>query len=278
MQETRSLKEEHESRMKTVHSADGTVIAYDQFGDQGPPVILVAGAFNTRATTDGLARTLQNDCIALNLDRRGRGESGDTAPYSVDREIEDLDAVIGAAGTDVLVFGYSSGALLALRAAAARSHIAGLVLYEPPYRTSDMPPMIPPDLVAQLDDLIAEGRRGDAVELYQTKAIGMPAEVVAQMRNAPFRPALEALAHTLAYEARLVGDLSLPEELLKSVTVPTRVIAGENTSPFMLAAARSLAEALPAARFVTLPGQSHDIDPGATAPVVVELANEVGGK
>jgi pimeloyl-ACP methyl ester carboxylesterase len=263
--------------MKTVQSADGTVIAYDQFGDNGPPVILVAGAFNTRATTDDLARTLQHDCIALNFDRRGRGDSGDTAPYSVDREIEDLDAVIGAAGADVLVFGYSSGALLALRAAATRPHIAGLVLYEPPYRTSHVPPMIPSDLVAQLDELIAEGRRGDAVELYQTKAIGMPTEVVAQMRNAPFRPALEALAHTLAYEARLVGDLSLPEGLLRSVTVPTRVIAGENTSPFMLAAARSLAEALPAARFVTLPGQSHDIDPSATAPVVVELVNEVGG-
>src|SRR5215469_16882733 len=130
--------------MKTVHSADGTVIAYDQFGDQGPPVILVAGAFNTRATTDGLARTLQDDCIALNLDRRGRGESGDTAPYSVDREIEDLDALIRAAGAAVLVFGYSSGALLALRAAAARSHIAGLVLYEPPYRPSDAPPMTLP--------------------------------------------------------------------------------------------------------------------------------------
>jgi hypothetical protein len=139
----------------------------------------------------------------LNYDRRGRGDSGDTAPYAVDREI-------AAAGGSAAVFGYSSGATLALKAAAHGLPVTKLVLYEPPFRTDDSHPGPPADLARRLAGLVAAGRRGDAVELYQIKAVGLPADVVAELRHAPFRPGLEAIAHTLAYDAAIIGDLSLP--------------------------------------------------------------------
>jgi pimeloyl-ACP methyl ester carboxylesterase len=253
--------------MNSAVSADGTTIAFDQFGD-GPPVIMTAGAFNTRATTEPLARALQERFTVLNYDRRGRGDSGDTAPYSVDREIEDLGALITAAGGSASVFGYSSGATLALKAAASGVPITHLVLYEPPFNTDDTYPPLPPGFARELADLVSAGRRGDAVELYQTQAVGMPREVVAQMRHGPFRPGLEALAHTLAYDAAIIGDRSLPVSLLASVKTPTLVITGEQSPPFLRNAAQAAASALPEGRLAALPGQSHDINPGATATVI----------
>src|SRR6266545_2721203 len=231
------------SPMNTVISADGTAIAFDRFGD-GPPVIMTVGAFNTRSTTEPLATALQEHLTVLNYDRRGRGDSGDTAPYAVDREIEDIAALIGGAGGSASVFGYSSGATLALQAAASGLPITNLVLYEPPFRTDDSHPGLPADFAGQLAGLVAAGRRGDAVELYQTKAVGIPPDVVSQLRHAPFRPGLEAIAHTLAYDATIIGDLSLPAGLLATVTTPALVISGEQSPPFLRAAARAAATAL----------------------------------
>jgi pimeloyl-ACP methyl ester carboxylesterase len=256
--------------MDTAVSADGTTIAYDRFG-AGPPVIMAAGAFNTRSTTEPLARALQKHFTVLNYDRRGRGDSGDTAPYAVDREIEDLGALIAAAGGAASVFGYSSGANLALKAAVSGLAITKLVLYEPPFNADDSYPALPADLADQLAKLVSAGRRGDAVELYQTKAVGIPEDVVAQMRHAPFRPGLEAIAPTLAYDAAIVGDRSLPTELIASVTIPTLVICGEQSPPFLRAAAQAVANALPNGRLDTLAGQGHDISPEATAPVMTEF-------
>jgi pimeloyl-ACP methyl ester carboxylesterase len=253
--------------MNTVVSADGTVIAFDRFGE-GPPVIMAAGAFNTRATTEPLARALQEQFSVLNYDRRGRGDSGDTAPYAVDREVEDLGALITAAGGSAAVFGYSSGAILVLKAAAAGLPITHLVLYEPPFRPDDNYPPPPADLAEQVAKLVAAGRRGDAVELYQTKAIGIPEDVVVQMRHAPFRPGLEAIAHTLAYDAKITGDMSLPAGLLAAVLTPTLVICGEHSPPILRAAARAVARTLPSGRLCSLAGQTHDISPEATAPVI----------
>jgi pimeloyl-ACP methyl ester carboxylesterase len=130
---------------------------------------------------------------------------------------------------------------------------------------------LPADLAGQLAGLVSAGRRGEAVELYQTKAVGIPAEVVEQMRHAPFRPGLEAIAHTLAYDAMICGDLSLPAGLTASVGTPALVISGEQSSPVLRAAARAVAEALPDGRLCSLPGQSHDISPEATAPVMAEF-------
>jgi pimeloyl-ACP methyl ester carboxylesterase len=256
--------------LKTVTSADGTAIAVDQLG-AGPPVIMVVGAFNTRSTTAPLAAALQDRFTVLNSDRRGRGDSADTAPYAVEREIEDLDALIAEAGGSAAVFGYSSGANLALKAAAEGLAITKLALYEPPFVVDESHPRPPADLSARLAELIAAGRRGDAVELYQTEAVGMPEEVVARMRNAPFRAGLEAIAHTLVYDAAIIGDLTLPTELLASIRTPTLVIDGENSVPVMRAAAGAVAEGLPNGRRSTLPGQTHDINPEATAPVLADF-------
>ena len=261
--------------MNTVMSADGTVIAFDRFGG-GPPVIMAVGAFNTRSATEPLAKALAPRFTVLNYDRRGRGDSGDTAPYAVDREIEDLGALIAAAGGSAAVFGYSSGATLALKAAASGLRVTRLALYEPPFRTNDRDPGLPAGFAGQLAELAAAGRRGDAVELYQTRAVGIPEDVVAQLRHAPFRPGLEAIAHTLAYDAAIIGDLSMPPELV-SLTMPALVISGDQSPPFLRSAAQAAAAALPAGRLASLPGQTHDIDPEATARVMAEfLTSEEG--
>ena len=249
--------------MKTVTSKDGTTIAFDQSG-KGPTLILVVGAFNDRATGAPLARFLDQHFTVFNYDRRGRGESSDTAPYAIEREIEDLDALIAQAGGSACVFGYSSGATLALRAAAYGLDISQLALYEPPPTGAKAGELAP-----QLTELISAGRRGDAVELFQTDAIGIPAAVVAQMRHAPFRPALEKMAQTLVYESMIL--MSLPTELLASIQVPTLVIDGEESPEVMRHAAQSLAEALPDGRYRTLKGQGHDIVPAVVAPVLEEF-------
>ena len=246
--------------MGTVTSKDGTRIAFDSSG-QGPAIILVVGAFNDRATGAPLARFLEQHFTVFNYDRRGRGESGDAAPYAIEREIEDLDALIAQAGGSACVFGYSSGATLALRAAAHGLAISQLALYDPPPTGTKAGHLAP-----QLAELIAAGRRGDAVELFQTEAVGIPTAVVAQMRNAPFRPALEKMAHTLVYESTILQ--ALPTGLIASVRVPTLVIDGEKSPEVMRHAAQSLAQALPNGRYRTLEGQTHDIVPAVVAPVL----------
>ena len=238
--------------METVASADGTTIAYDRHGD-GPPLVTAAGAFCARLTTDPLARALAERLTVLNYDRRGRGDSGDTAPYAVEREIDDLAALIGAAGGSAAVFGHSSGATLALKAAASGLPITHLVLYEPPFNPDGSFPRLPAGLAGELAGLVADGRRGEAVEL----------------RHAPFRPGLEAIAHTLAYDAAIIGDRSLPAAMLATITIPALVITGEQSPPFLIGAARATAAALPAGQLAVLPGQTHDINPEATAPAII---------
>jgi pimeloyl-ACP methyl ester carboxylesterase len=256
--------------MRTAISADGTQIAFDQTG-QGPPVILIVGAFNDRSTGAPLAKALESQLMVLNYDRRGRGASGDTQPYAVEREVEDLDALIREAGGAAAVFGYSSGARLALEAAARGLEVTKLALYEAPFIVGDEVPRPPKDVAVQLAKLVAAGRRGEAVELFQTKLVGIPEQVVAQLRRAPFRPALEAIAHTLVYDASIVGDLELPTALLRSIKAPTLVVYGGESPAFMGNAANALAKAVPDGHVRRLDGQSHDIDPAALAPVLLEF-------
>lgn len=258
--------------MKTVTAADGTTIAFDLLGD-GPPLIMVGAAFNARSGTEPLALALQDRFAILNYDRRGRGDSGDTPPYAVEREIDDLAALIAEAGGSSAVFGYSSGANLALKAASNGLAITKLALYEPPFAVNSHP-KLPADLPQQLIELIRSGRRGDAVELYQTKAIGIPEDIVAQMRHASFRPALEAIAHTLVYDAEVVGDLTLPAERFALIATPTLVIAGENSPPLLRDAARALADTLPNGRLCVLAGQTHDIAPKVTAAALNEFLSD----
>jgi pimeloyl-ACP methyl ester carboxylesterase len=253
-----------------VRSKDGTAIAFDRVGE-GPPIILVVGAFNDRATGAPLAAALQDRFTVIAYDRRGRGDSGDAQPYAVEREVEDLEALVEEAGGSASVFGYSSGAVLSLIAAARGLAIPKLALYEPPVTANGGRGRLQEDLAARLTALVEADQRGDAVALFQTEGVGLPADVVAQLRQAPFWPALEAMAHTLVYETKILGDGALPTEVAASVAAPTLVIAGGESFPFMRETAAALAEVIPDGRAHILKGQTHDIVPEALGPVLEEF-------
>src|SRR5262245_29769053 len=197
-------------------------IAFDQTGE-GSPIILVLGAFNTRETGAPLAAALAGRHTVINYDRRGRGGSGDSAPYAVEREIEDIDTLVQRAGGSAALFGFSSGAALALAAAAHGLAVTRLALFDLPLTVGA--PASPVEHAAALDALVRAGRRGDAVEYFQRRMVGLPEPVVAQLRHAPFRPALEAMAHTLVYDATIVGDGQLRVDQVRAVRAPLLAIA-----------------------------------------------------
>ncbi|HEX7246490.1 MAG TPA: alpha/beta hydrolase [Actinomycetota bacterium] len=255
--------------METVRSQDGTSIAFDRLGD-GPPVVLVGGGSVDRASNAPLADLLAASFTVFNYDRRGRGDSGDSAPYAVQREIEDIDAVIGAAGGSAFLYGTSSGAALALEAAAAGLDITKLALWEPPY-IPEGTPRPPADTARTFTELVDAGRRGDAVEHFMSKVVGLPDEFVAQARNAPFWAEQEALAHTLAYDATIMSDYSLPVDKASSVKVPTIVMAGTASFPWMSETARALADILPDGELRLLDGQTHDVSPDVMATALTEF-------
>lgn len=246
-------------------------IAFDRIGE-GPPVILVLGAFNTRATGAPLAQALAANHTVINYDRRGRGASGDSAPYAVEREIEDLDGLVQRAGGAAAVFGFSSGAALALAAAAHGLAITRLALFDLPLMLA--PPANPVDHAAALDALVRAGRRGDAVEYFQRRMVGLPEPVIAQLRHAPFRTELEAMAHTLVYDATIVGDGRLPIEQARKVRAPTLAIAAGNAPPFMRETAEALARAVPDGRALVLEGATHDLVPDLLAPPLLRFYAE----
>jgi pimeloyl-ACP methyl ester carboxylesterase len=256
--------------MDTITSKDGTSIAFDRLGD-GPPVILVCGGSVDRMSNAPLAPLLAQRFTVFNYDRRGRGDSGDTAPYAVEREVEDIDAVVSAAGGSAFLYGTSSGAALALEAARQLpTRITKLALWEPPF-IPEGHRRPPADTAKTFTDLVAAGRRGDAVEFFMAKVVGLPAEFVAQARSAPWWPAQEAIAHTLAYDATIMGDYALPAERAAALTTPTIVIAGGASFPFMRITAQALADILPNAQARTLEDQRHDVAPEAIAPVLIEF-------
>jgi pimeloyl-ACP methyl ester carboxylesterase len=259
--------------MERVTSRDGTVITFDRLGN-GPAVVLISGGSVDKQSNAPLAQMLAPFFSVYNYDRRGRGESGDTPPYAVEREIEDLDAVIGAvvgmAGGQVFVYGSSSGAALALEAARSGLAIAKLGLWEPPYSPDENSPRPPADSAAVFTRLTSEGRRGDAVEYFMSKVVGLPPEFVAQARSAPWWAAQEALAHTLAYDATIMGDYLLPADRLRTVTTPALVMAGGASWDWMRNTAKKLAEILPNGEYLELPGQSHDVSAEVLAPALTE--------
>ncbi|HLJ79850.1 MAG TPA: alpha/beta hydrolase [Ktedonobacterales bacterium] len=252
--------------MRTVTSKDGTRIAFDQLGE-GPALILVTGASATRRDAASLASALAPDFTVFAFDRRARGGSGDTAPYAVEREIEDIEALIDEAGGSAFVFGHSSGAVLALEAARLLpTKIAKLALYEPPFIIDDSRAHMPEGFPSHLNELIASGRRGDAVESFMA-LVGTPPEMVAGMRQSPWWPQLEANAQSLVYDATIMADTEQgdPAALRKwaSVTVPTLVMDGTvifgraEAHAFMRHGAEELANVLPNAQRRILEGQDH---------------------
>ena len=263
--------------MKTARSRDGTSIMFDQSG-AGPAVILVNGALADRSAGGPLAALLAPHYSVFAYDRRGRGGSGDTAPYAVEREVEDLAAVLATAGGEAFVFGHSSGAVLALEAARTLA-FKKLALYEPPFMVDDSRTLPPADYTARLSALVAAGRRGDAVEFFMTRAVDVPAEMVAQMRNSPqWWSTMEALAHTLPYDGAVMGDTlhgsPLPLQRWASVTVPTLVMDGGASPDWARNAVQALVDVLPHAQRRTLPGQTHGVTPEALAPVLEEFFHE----
>src|SRR5258708_6948753 len=196
--------------MKTVTSKDGTTIAYDQVGN-GPAVILVDGALCYRASgpSGPLAALLAPRFTVLTYDRRGRGDSTDTPPYAVEREIEDLEALLNAAGGSAFVYGISSGAALALEAANQGLAIKKLALYEAPFIVDDSLPPRPDNYLAHMDELIAANRRGDAVKLFM-KTVGVPGIFITMMRFMPAWSKLTAVAHTLPYDFRIMRKTGPP--------------------------------------------------------------------
>jgi pimeloyl-ACP methyl ester carboxylesterase len=265
--------------MRTVMSHDGTSIAFDKAG-QGPALVLVAPAFGTRTDAASLAAALAPYFTVITYDRRGRGDSGDTAPYAVKREIEDLEALLNAVGGSAFVFGHSSGAVLALDAAEILpTKIAKLALYEPPFIIDDSRPPMPEDFASHLSELITAGRPGDAVEYWQTQ-LGIPAEAIAQMRQSPMWAGLEAVAPTLPYDATIMRDTQRgdpsPLKTWASVTVPTLVIDGttmmgrEDLHTFMRHGADELASILRHAQRRTLEGQDHGPAAEALVPALSE--------
>jgi pimeloyl-ACP methyl ester carboxylesterase len=260
--------------MDKVTSRDGTKIAFDRLGD-GPPVILVCGAMCDRALMRPTAEELAKHFTVFNYDRRGRGDSGDTAPYAVEREIEDIGALVAEAGGTASVYGHSSGAGLVLRAAAHGLPVTKLALHDPPYTPVDEKARrTSREYGGTLKAILSEDRRGDAVELFMT-LVGMPKEMIEGIRRTPGWAELEAMAPTLAYDSEVMGDVgrdgTIPIDQASGVTAPALVLTGGADYPWMTDVGRRLADALPNGRHRVLEGQEHSVPPEVLVPVLEEF-------
>lgn len=264
--------------MGTVISRDGTEIAFERSGS-GPALILVDGALCHRAfgPSRGMAKQLSEHFTVYIYDRRGRGESSDTGPYASAREVEDIEALAKEAGGTVFLCGFSSGAVLALEAAAALPSVARVALYEAPFVVDDTGTPVPPDFAEQLRGQVASGHRGAAVDAFM-KLVGTPAVFRVVMRATPVWPKLKAVAHTLPYDITTlnVHQSGQPIEAGRwvSVTAPALVMDGGKSPQWMRNTTRELAAAVPGARYRTLEGQTHMVKPGALVPVVTAFFTE----
>jgi pimeloyl-ACP methyl ester carboxylesterase len=243
--------------MEKVQSKDGTTIAFDQLGE-GHPVILVAGASCDRSVDAAIAGELAQRFTVLNYDRRGRGDSGDTPPYAVDREIEDISVLLDAAGGSATVVGLSSGAALAAEAAATGLPIEALVMWEPPFSVDEQGRRLSRAYAEELTRLLAADRRGDALALFMRR-VGLPEEMISGARQSPYWRIGESLAPTLAYDAAVMGDGTIPADRYGGIETPTLVLAGSASPEWMRQAAADAAAAIPGARHEVLDGQDHNV-------------------
>jgi pimeloyl-ACP methyl ester carboxylesterase len=258
--------------VKSVTSADGTVIAYEQQGT-GPALIIVDGAMSTRSGKASLRAMLAAQLTVFGYDRRGRGDSGDTLPYAVDREIEDIQALIEVAGGTATLYGHSSGAALALDAALQLGDsVSKVAMYEAPYNDDPAARQAWRGYLRQLTEALAAGRHGDAVALFMAY-VGTPAEQIDGMRQEDFWPALAALGPTLAYDhtAILGEEAAVPADRAARLPAPALVMYGTASFPFMAETARTLQQAIPHAELRVLEGQDHNVSPSALAPVLLDF-------
>lgn len=262
-------------QLNKVISNDRTEIAYDKAG-RGTALILIDGAMSTRHSND---KQVLVDLLAPHLtvyiyDRRGRGDSGDVQPYAVEREIEDIAALIDESGGDAYLYGHSSGAALAMDATVALDRVKKLAMYEAPYNDDPAAKQRWKNYIEQLTSALAEDRRGDAIALFM-QLVGVPNERIAAMRNAPgpMWSGMEAVAPTLAYDhtAILGPEAAVPIEQASKVRVPTIVMSGSASFPFMQETAQALSRAMPQGRFVSVAGQTHEVSMQVLAPILIEF-------
>ena len=266
----------HTSTTSFRTSADGTEIAYDVTG-AGPALVLVDGAmcFRGLGPSRGLTAALADRFTVYAYDRRGRGESGaGSSPYDVQREVEDLVAIIEAAGGSVHVSGVSSGAALALEAARQGAAVDRLAVYEAPFILDDTHPANDVRLPERVQEMVDNGQRADAVRTF-LRTVGAPAPFVALMRFMPAWKQMTAIAHTLPYDLSMVVPWQqghpLPDGYYDDVAAETLVLAGGKSPAYMRNAQAAIATAVPRARLVTLPGQTHMVKPKVVSPVLAEF-------
>ncbi|MBJ6640497.1 alpha/beta hydrolase [Streptomyces sp. DHE7-1] len=254
---------------KKTTSRDGTSLAYQVIG-RGPAVILVSGAMSTGGTVAPLAHRLADHCTAVVYDRRGRGESGDTAPYAVEREVEDLAALIDAVGGSAGLFGVSSGGALVLEAAASGLPVPQAAVYEVPFADFLDGGAGKRAYTERLRAALSDGRRGDAVELF-LRLTGLGEETIRSARESPMWAGMESVAPSLAYDDAVLGDGLLPRERLAAVSAPVLSVAGGASPGWMREAAEAVAGAVPRGTHLTLEGQTHAVEPEVLAPVLAEF-------
>jgi pimeloyl-ACP methyl ester carboxylesterase len=263
--------------MKKILSKDGTSIAIDRTG-RGPALVFVDGAMCYRGSgpSQSMAAALAEHFTVFTYDRRGRGDSSDSSAYDVQREIDDLEAVIREAGGQAFVFGVSSGAALALEAASRGVAMTRLALYEAPFIVDDSRSPLPDDFMPRLKSALAAGRPGDAVKMFM-RFVGVPGVFITLMRLMPAWPKLTAIAHTLPYDLAIVGPYQQGRPLRPThwagATVPTLVMDGGKSPAWMRNATRALAGIVPNATYRTLEGQTHMVKPRALAPPLIEFFN-----
>jgi pimeloyl-ACP methyl ester carboxylesterase len=263
---TRSLKASYER----VTSADGATIAYERRGS-GPALILVGGALNDRQSPIAgipLAELLADDFTVYAYDRRGRGDSDDKLPYGVDRELEDLAALIAEAGTPACLFGHSSGGALALEAAIAGLPVSRLAIYEPPYSMDAAAEADSKAFAARLTAMLSEGRSEDALVFWMTET-GMPPDMLEGMRQSPFWQSAQRMAPTLAYDVEVMrrgGDSFVPRQLIEGLRLPVLAMAGGDSPDWMRDASRSVADSAPGGSYLEFPGQDHMVPAEVVAP------------
>ncbi|GAB3285774.1 alpha/beta fold hydrolase [Kineosporia babensis] len=269
---------------QTTVSADGTVIAFDVHdsnGSDGPLVLIVGGATQRRLDSSSLAEALAAaGCVGVVYDRRGRGDSTDTAPYAVQREVEDIQAVIQAVrpGGPAFLAGFSSGAALALQATAASAQVSGVIPFEPPYRLPDGPPL-PEGYTTTLEKFNAAGDRDGAYEFFMLKAVGLPEDMVEGMKATPMWAHFTAVAPTLAYDGHCLGgdDHSLPTDLAQQLTVPLLGLASTGSPAYLQEPARHLAALAPHGTFELLDGEFHTAPDSVIAARVAAFTQAVNG-
>lgn len=253
---------------QTVTSTDGTSIAYDRVGE-GPPVLVIGGGLNRRVMFNVLVELLSEHYTVYNYDRRGRGDSGDDGDpeqYSIDIELDDLRTMLEVIGEPAYVLANCTGGMLAAHAVAQGAQMAKLAMYEPPYTVGADRPVAAPDYLDRLKALVAEGHRDEAVMLFYKEAVGLSDELIARFRGHFAWPMFAGLAHTLPYERVIVGDGSIPDEVMRKVNVPTLILEGERSPSWQRNACVAMADLIPGAQREVLEGQGHVMSNVDVAP------------